>query len=130
MEKINTRFKAIFTGRMNNWQFFKIQLFLYLMNLLGTKTLGYIPQVYEKFGQLSAMAIKFVIVIASIYCIFLYVVSCAKRLHDINLTGYFAIIALPLLFIDELILLAWLINILLIWWPGSKAANKYGEIPK
>ncbi|HOY87304.1 MAG TPA: DUF805 domain-containing protein [Methylotenera sp.] len=128
-EIIYFKFKAIFTGRMNNWKFFKIQFFLYLINLFGTKASSYVPYVNKEFGQLPAQVMQYVIATALACGICLCVVSYAKRFHDINLSGYFAIIAFPLVFIDELFLLSCLVSIILIWWPGSKVANKYGEIP-
>lgn len=90
-EIIYFKFKAIFT---ENKQLEVLQdtIFLIFNKFVGTKASS-LPYVNKEFGQLPAQVMQYVIATALACGICLCVVSYAKRFHDINLSGYFAIIA-------------------------------------
>ena len=59
---------------------------------------------------------------------FLFLSAVIKRLHDVNLSGWFVVLVLatlPLLAISQLVIT--LAPIILVFIPSSKMNNKYGD---
>lgn len=98
-----------FSGRANRKEFWYSYLFLAVINIL----LGFIP---GKVGMIISIIWALAILLPSLG------VS-ARRLHDINKSGWSMLIALiPL--VGAIILI--------VWWAkeGEKAENQYGPVPE
>lgn len=122
MDKIKLIFKKLFSGRLRRWHFFIAKLIIVIL----TQTLVfYFENVNQYFDY-------FVSVILGILLISLEI----RRLHDINLPGFISVITyLIRIFADYtpfsqiIVFVGYLYDILLVLYPGSKGANKYGEQP-
>lgn len=106
-----------FKGRLNRWKFFIyllpliiFDLFLYVITLL-------MPAIHINLDT-------FTIIIFLIFKISLSV----KRLHDLDKTGWFLLIQV-LFFIPAINLILSLFNLYLLFAPGTKGVNKYGDDP-
>jgi uncharacterized membrane protein YhaH (DUF805 family) len=123
MDKIKLIFKKLFSGRLRRLHFFIARLILIiLMELLAF----YFENVNQYFDY-------FISVIFGILIISLEI----RRLHDINLPGFISVIAYLIRtfatytpFSQIIVIIGYLYDIFLVFYPGSKEVNKYGEQPK
>ena len=132
---------AEFSGRsrrLEYWMFALLNVIVsaiaYLLMLAGGAALvaAPYPPEPELFGEagllfwLGAILLLLWILVALIPSIAVTV----RRLHDINLTGWIYLAFVVLSFVPIVSFLALIGFLVLMAWPGTKGANKYGPDPR
>lgn len=118
--KIVQDFKKLFLGRIGRFELFKYQLASGVVFMLLAMS-AFIPS--QSFNDLMSVLwmIKTLVLIIIGYLI--VIIGSVRRLHDINLTGWYSILTL-------IPILGFIFSTILLFVPGNKESNKYGEIPK
>ena len=126
------------TGRMGRLDFAILSFALYLITLIIQKTMGVNPFLigFTAFTDEEIITKELVnlgVVINLISLVFFALLS-IKRFHDINYSGWLAIIFfLPLInlgFLSVLIaLVGFIIRLILLFAKGEPRKNRFGEIP-
>jgi len=106
-----------FKGRLNRWKYF-----IYLLPLVITASLPYvtvllIPTTYLYQDDITTIILLILRISLSV-----------RRLHDLNITGWLLLIQL-LFFITAIDLILIIFDLYLLFVPGTKGANKYGDDP-
>lgn len=114
---------AVFEGRATRMEFWMFMLF-YILVALG---IGFVLGIVMTLAEYNESEIDHVSsVVSNIYILFMVLPSislCVRRLHDINLSGWYYLISLiPLIGIIYLFIIA-LVD-------GTLGDNKYGDDPK
>ena len=120
---------AQFNGRASRPEFWYFTLFFFIYFFVAGFLLGMVAVSDEVFG-LATLVLIIPIFIPSI-------AVAARRLHDINQSGWIQCIFIPGFIADEFLGTGWLIYILTFalyafWFSqtGTKGKNKYGVQPK
>ena len=120
---------AQFNGRASRSEFWYFFLFIFIYFFLAGFLLGIVAASDEVFG-LATLVLLIPIFIPSI-------AVAARRLHDINQSGWMQCIFIPGFFADELLGTGWVIYILTFalyafWFSqaGKKGKNRFGAQPR
>lgn len=104
-----------FKGRINRWKFFIYLLPLIIFDLFRYVITLLMPSIHINLDTFTIIIFLFFKISLSV-----------KRLHDLDKIGCFLLIQI-LFFIPAINLILSLFNLYLLFAPGTKGVNKYGD---
>ncbi len=111
---------ADFDGRSGRLEYIKLQI-IYIISIVLYIVIYVLVKMTNIF--LLEIIIYMTLVFSIPLAIRLSIATHVRRLHDLGLSGYFW-------FLQFLPIIGLCILLALIFWPGNRKANRFGEIPK